>query len=218
MQANGGNRYCIIIQIYLIDNSSIRQFFGDCADSTPRGSLPSPQSDCQSVNKMVTKSTTSSIAVSALDVDKNRAVRGWSNYHFSLFFNNSMRLASLLLILYWSAIFIGTHLPAKAVPKMEVSDKFQHFGAYAVLAFLLAWAIPTRKGFYVRHAAITFGIVILYGCLDELTQYFVPGRSSSLGDLMADAAGALIGLGLYWTCRYFVLKWDFGRRMLRRIS
>lgn len=39
--------------------------------------------------------------------------------------------------------------------------------------------------------AITFLFIVLYGLSDEIHQYFVPGRSSSVFDLLVDSAGGL---------------------------
>jgi VanZ family protein len=129
-----------------------------------------------------------------------------------------MRLASLILLMYWSAIFIGTHLPGQSVPKVSLNDKVLHFGAFLGLAFLLAWAIPTRKGRGIQHALVSFGIVALYAGLDELTQNFIPGRNCCGWDLLADLAGAATGIGLYWVARSALLSFEFGRRAIARLS
>ena len=39
-----------------------------------------------------------------------------------------------------------------------------------------------------------------FGVTDELHQWFVPGRVADVRDLTADAAGALVGVGLVWAC------------------
>ena len=36
-------------------------------------------------------------------------------------------------------------------------------------------------------------LAVLYGLGDEVHQSFVPGRDASVGDVVADAAGALLG-------------------------
>lgn len=74
------------------------------------------------------------------------------------------------------------------------SDKLMHAGAYALLAALALVAVHKH-----RHAAIAAVLMsALYGGVDELHQSFVPGRSSSLLDLLADAlgAGACVGAWL----------------------
>ena len=52
-----------------------------------------------------------------------------------------------VVVCYWIAIFIGTHLPQ--IPKgiEGVSDKFLHFGVYAGLGGLLALMRPGADRF-----------------------------------------------------------------------
>lgn len=54
-------------------------------------------------------------------------------------------------------------------------------------------------------------VAILYACSDELHQYFVPGRSAQLGDVLIDSAGAIVGVLIY----YFMstkIKWLTGNK------
>jgi hypothetical protein len=73
------------------------------------------------------------------------------------------------------------------------ADKWVHGGLFAVLGLLgaLAW-----RGMQAR-PALLLGLVIL-GALTEWLQAYVPGRSMSAADWLADSAGALLGLGLGW--------------------
>lgn len=65
---------------------------------------------------------------------------------------------------------------------------------YGVLAALLLRA--TRK------APLSLLIAGLYGVSDEVHQYFVPGRSASAYDALADVLGAGVVCGLwYFTTR-----------------
>lgn len=106
-------------------------------------------------------------------------------------------LVAAALILYWSAIFIATHIPI--IPRwaglLPGSDKTLHFIAYLVLVFLLWFAInPESKVNWRRPAAWwLLLIVVWYGVIDEWLQMYV-GRSADVRDFMADIAGALTGL------------------------
>jgi hypothetical protein len=73
------------------------------------------------------------------------------------------------------------------------ADKWVHGGLFAVLGLLgaLAW-----RGMRAR-PALLLGLVVL-GALTEWLQAYVPGRSMSAADWVADSAGALLGLGLGW--------------------
>jgi hypothetical protein len=73
------------------------------------------------------------------------------------------------------------------------ADKWVHGGLFAVLGLLgaLAW-----RGMRAR-PALLLGLVFL-GALTEWLQSYVPGRSMSAADWVADSAGALLGLGVGW--------------------
>lgn len=167
---------------------------------------------------IMSDSPSSSIVNTPLRGDLKSRTFGFPMGQFSSIMGGGMRLASILLLTYWISIFVGTHIPGHSVPKVGLSDKSMHFGAFAGLAFLLAWAIPTRKGQYVRHILITFGVMVAYACLDELTQKFIPGRSCSIWDLLADVSGAAFGIAIYWACRFLLLQKQFGRLLIRRLS
>jgi VanZ family protein len=98
---------------------------------------------------------------------------------------------------YMGAIFMASAGPGVTLPPGRGWDKVLHAGAYAVLAALAAWA-ATRG----RLRAATWRVLLAawvistaYGALDELHQYFVPGRQCDAADLAADALGALAAAG-----------------------
>ncbi len=79
------------------------------------------------------------------------------------------------------------------------SDKLLHMLAYAVLGALALFGVRRLAQSVSRTAAITFAMSALYGAVDEVHQSFVPGRSSSWLDILADAMGAaIIALGFLW--------------------
>jgi len=41
-------------------------------------------------------------------------------------------------------------------------------------------------------------LAVAYGVTDEWHQRFVPGRSATLGDLAADAVGAVVAVAIAW--------------------
>jgi VanZ family protein len=105
-------------------------------------------------------------------------------------------LSAGLLAIYWAGIFIGTHLPGRVVPGIDVQDYVLHFGAFVGLSFLLAWTLaalrPTRK--MVLSTAL---IIVAYATMDELTQSLIPGRATELSDRVADVSGGIVGLAAY---------------------
>ena len=73
----------------------------------------------------------------------------------------------------------------------EGADKFWHLAAYLVLSFLLVLSVrrpPTRIARIVTLVIVAAG----YGLIMEIIQRYV-GRQFDLGDLAANAAGAVIG-------------------------
>lgn len=115
-----------------------------------------------------------------------------------------IRLAMLVLAVYWAAIAIGTHLPAQLDFSPQVSDKVKHFSAFAGLSLLLAYVTNSAEGRW-RSSLVRFGsialVVTVYAGLDEWTQQFVPGRVADPYDFVADVAGMLCGLTGYVIAR-----------------
>jgi VanZ family protein len=129
-----------------------------------------------------------------------------------------VRTATLVLLAYWTAIFVGTHLPAASIPNISLSDKLLHFVAYSGLAFLLAWAIPFRQGKAGIHAAVVLIVVTAYACIDEYSQQFVAGRTASLGDVAADVCGCVFGLTSYFCLRSLLLRSKLGLKVISILS
>jgi VanZ family protein len=110
----------------------------------------------------------------------------------------------LLLVLYWLAMFVGTHWPKLPLPQVDSPlriDKILHFSGYLGLAVLLFGSIylNRRPASLLRAAVVVALIIAGYGVLDELTQpYF--GRFASWTDWFADLAGCAVGLAcvVYW--------------------
>jgi len=90
------------------------------------------------------------------------------------------RLALLLCALVVSYLSFA---PVEQLPETP-SDKLDHFLAFAVLAWLADKSYP-GKHWEVHRSLLLLG----YGLLIELVQYFLPFREFSLLDLAADAAG-----------------------------
>ena len=96
--------------------------------------------------------------------------------------------------LLWAAvIFYLSSRHRVPVPDITGADKVCHFGAYALLGFLLAHG-ARRSGLGSAWAPV---LGSLYGASDEFHQSFVPGRSSDPADWAADTLGALTGAFLY---------------------
>jgi VanZ family protein len=128
------------------------------------------------------------------------------------------RLATVCLGMYWFIIFVATHLPSTSLPKLGGADKLYHLIAFSGLAFLLAWALPNRFPHRARHLLVVAVIALSYGCLDEFTQQFIPGRHCDVRDIAADAAGVVVGLASYVVARQVLMTQHWGRRLISGLS
>jgi VanZ family protein len=74
-------------------------------------------------------------------------------------------------------------------------DKLQHLFAYLVLAGSLGlWFSSNQwQSHRLRTYLLTILITSAYGVVDEIHQYFVPGRDCNVWDWMADTLGAALG-------------------------
>lgn len=117
------------------------------------------------------------------------------------------RWLSVLVLGYFMALFVGTHIPR--VPQgltPGLSDKHLHFLAYGGLAFLIAARRSCSRRMTWRHYAILWLIIAAYGALDELLQIPV-GRDAEVADWLMDIAGAAAGL---LACE-FLTRWVSSR-------
>jgi VanZ family protein len=104
--------------------------------------------------------------------------------------------------LIWAAMIFGfSSVPGAAYPQagFPAADKLVHIFLYGVLAGLCArplarLAAARARGMSGPALVLTAAaLATFYGATDELHQRWVPGRSSDLEDLVADAAGAVAG-------------------------
>ena len=72
-------------------------------------------------------------------------------------------------------------------------QKLLHVGVYALLAFLLAWALEDVGSRPVRFA-LAATVAIGLGATLEWYQTQVPGRFGTLLDVLLNAGGAVVGL------------------------
>jgi len=96
-----------------------------------------------------------------------------------------------VMVLFWlGAIRTGFDLPQCFIPQ----DKLKHFGAFALLVFLLLRAL--RYEFPVAANGRLVGASIvgssLVGALLEVWQRLFPYRSAEFADWVADTLGALL--------------------------
>ncbi|MEF9977971.1 MAG: VanZ family protein [Thermomonas sp.] len=102
-------------------------------------------------------------------------------------------------------VVVGSLLPAKDLPSVQVNDKFEHFIAYAALS---AGAVQL----FVRRLSWGFVCVllVLMGIgLEYLQAQMALGRMLDRNDALANTIGVLIGLATAFTpLRDALLRFD----------
>ena len=112
-------------------------------------------------------------------------------------------------LLYDILVFFGfedeirIELYGKLIRKIAHFAEFAALGMSTTLFFAELW--PDKHAGRHRRLLYPFGICALYAFSDELHQYFVPGRSMQLSDVLLDCAGALAAilfLQVLQACKY----------------
>ncbi len=80
--------------------------------------------------------------------------------------------------------------------------KLAHFSEYLLLGFFWALLLGTFSGKHVLKLILTFAFPVLYAVIDEIHQYFVPGRAAAVKDVLIDSMGAFCGIGVAWLALY----------------
>lgn len=104
--------------------------------------------------------------------------------------------AVILAILYAGLIFYFSSLSTVPLPDYVVSvkDYALHFIEFGVLAVLLILAMFKLK--YKYEATVIIGF--LYAIIDEIHQFFVPGRVFSFTDIMMDWLGIIVVVLIFY--------------------
>jgi len=103
-------------------------------------------------------------------------------------------------------------------------DKLLHFVEYYILGYLLYRTVVLWKGAAIGRVApwATLGLGMIYGLSDEWHQAFVPGRDSSMYDVLSDTLGVWCAVLTFKAVRggvTVVRVWeDQMERSLRRLS
>lgn len=109
---------------------------------------------------------------------------------------------AVLVVRYWLPVFgylgivqfLGSQQDLQVPMLFPNVDKVVHVLEYLGIGVLLAracrasYALPVPIG----TALFAVGVGLCIGATDEFVQSFVPGRMSSVNDLLADATGLLI--------------------------
>lgn len=105
-------------------------------------------------------------------------------------------------VLLWAGvIFLIAGLPGSALPDIFTGqDILFHIFEYLLLALLLNRALKNSQIRLVSRGmrlAVVVLSCLVYAISDELHQQFVPGRISSISDVIFDGIGIVIGSVIY---------------------
>lgn len=90
------------------------------------------------------------------------------------------------------AVVVASLIPTRSLPQVTLSDKVEHFIAYALLAALGAKAFPGRP-WLLAGALAANGVGVEF-----LQQAMGLGRQGEVLDALANTLGIAAGLGVSW--------------------
>ncbi len=106
-----------------------------------------------------------------------------------------------LVVLFFMTLLSIMYLATTTNPNMaavqSMWDKANHFAAFITLYILLSLAF--------KDLSITYKVFLLlgFGMLIEIVQYFIPGREFSFLDVVADSVGIFMGVMFYKLQGYY---------------
>ena len=118
-----------------------------------------------------------------------------------------MKAVASRFIKYWvpvivvcTAIFTSSSIEEPVVEvEVRYFDKFVHLATYAILGYFVLRAL---REYQFNLSGISLLIVAIalttfYGIADEIHQSYVPGRITSVADVVFDFFGSLLGTFIY---------------------
>ncbi len=116
----------------------------------------------------------------------------WFEEHSKVSWGITILIA--LIIFYISSLTFG---PSSNIGSSNSKAIIYHIGAFFFLGFFLLISLVRGK---LKGNLFLVGILssIAYGILDEVHQFFVPGRYCSLVDVALDLAGVLLAALIYF--------------------
>jgi VanZ family protein len=111
-------------------------------------------------------------------------------------------------LIFWMPLFaycilifaLSAQPKAISAPGIPSGDQMLHVVQYSILGLLMArafFSLNTKRSQAIL-LMISLVLSLLFAFSDELHQFFVPGRTASLTDVMADGVGALLGTAFYY--------------------
>ena len=95
-----------------------------------------------------------------------------------------------ILLLYALLVLLVSVLNLGETPAADLNDKLGHFLIYALFAGIAARLVEQRHFVFLGLALVGYGLAM------ELLQMFLPWRSHSLADALANSLGIVAALAL----------------------
>ncbi len=108
----------------------------------------------------------------------------------------SFVLLTLIAMWYFSSL-PGTSFGPRTFNWLPIAYHFLIFFAFAF--FFLSFII--RKNIKIKYILITILVSLIVAVSDEIHQYFVPLRSSTIGDVLIDMSGVVLLVIIYFLIR-----------------
>lgn len=108
-----------------------------------------------------------------------------------------------------AAIFTYSSIPDLRSTPFDVSDHTGHFLGYGLLGALMLRALARGEWPRVTPAAAAAAWLLssAYGVSDEWHQSFVPGRTPTVDDWVADTLGAGVAVAVVWVAATVRRAW-----------
>ncbi len=124
-----------------------------------------------------------------------------------LFKKNKAYLISLFLIIFYAIIFLLVIIMIIDPDEKEFAfDKLQHFSVFSILTYFIYFILSYQdKIFFLKkhRTALTIILGLCVGASIEIYQLYLPNRSTSVYDMMADLGGILFTI--------FIIKYSPNR-------
>lgn len=121
------------------------------------------------------------------------------------------------MLVVMGIIFFFSHQPGDTLylPAFPGIDKICHLVIYGLLALTVLWCLgPGGQEPPFRVALKTVLFCLLYGLSDEFHQSYIPQRSVSGLDLLADLTGAILVCAIWLRSRRLRLSMESGYMVL----
>ena len=116
-------------------------------------------------------------------------------------------LRALVALLYMCGTLALSALPGRQVARFGLTGyllDLLHIPLFAGLALVTQWAVVGPRT--LRIGVVAAGI-LAFAAIDEVLQFWVPGRVASLADFARDGIGVLLGIAISEGLRPIAVAW-----------